>query len=166
MHRHYRDILSRIRQEPVWFDENAVPRFCEFSPSETANIYAQEVAFVLISCQGCGRDFRVAFTEMNLRNKLWNKKNHKIKNISDLIEDGSIHYGDPPNIKCCPAGPTMNSIPVRVIEYWFKPIIRGEGLKNGLVEDMQAMRFRRDPRLEIKIKSGSDPDAAIFDEWQ
>ena len=29
-----------------------------------------------------------------------------------------LHYGDPPNSQCCAAGPTMNSEPHRVVEFW------------------------------------------------
>ena len=41
--------------------------------------------------------------------------------IGDLILTHELHYGDPPNDGCCDAGPTMNSVPHRVIEYWVKP---------------------------------------------
>ena len=39
--------------------------------------------------------------------------------LSERIRDMTIAYGDPPNIGCCPAGPTMNSVPRRVLEYWY-----------------------------------------------
>ena len=151
MHRHYRDILDRIAEPPVWFDENAVPRFCEFSTSETAYIYTNEAALVLIECQSCATLFKVAFTELNLRDELWDNSKKKVKNISDLIADGSIHYGDPPNIRCCGVGPTMNSVPIRVLEYWYKPVIRGEGLEGSVIKDRRALDFRRDPEFEIDI---------------
>jgi len=151
IHRYYKDILDRISEAPVWFDENAVPRFCKFLPSETAYIHAQEAALVLIKCQGCPREFEVAFTEWNLRHELWDDSNKKIKNISDLIADGSIHYGDPPNIGCCAAGHVMNSVAIRVLEYWYKPVVRGEGVEAGVVKGVEALDFRRDPKFEIDI---------------
>jgi hypothetical protein len=40
MYRRYDDILSRIAEEPTWFDEHAVPRYCTFAPDQIANIYA------------------------------------------------------------------------------------------------------------------------------
>lgn len=40
--------------------------------------------------------------------------------LKDLIQRKEIYYGDPPNIGCCPSGPTMNSIPVKIVEYWSK----------------------------------------------
>jgi hypothetical protein len=32
MLQHYEDILSRIAEPPRWFDEQGVPRYCEFAP--------------------------------------------------------------------------------------------------------------------------------------
>lgn len=61
MHHCYDDILSRIPEEPIWFDEHAVPRYCEFDPKRVANAYADEVALVEVTCQSCGRLFHVAF---------------------------------------------------------------------------------------------------------
>lgn len=155
MHAYYQDILERIAEPPLWFDERAVPRYCQFSPRVVANIYANEVALVLIRCQGCGHDFNVAFSELNLIDKLWSAdRKTKLRNISALIEDGSLHYGDPPNVRCCSAGATMNSIPVRVLQYWYKPIVRREGVdQTGLrVVDLKALQFRRDPALEEAIE--------------
>jgi len=44
MLQHYEDILSRIAEPPRWFDEQGVPRYCEFAPHCIANIYADECA--------------------------------------------------------------------------------------------------------------------------
>lgn len=38
MHASYSDITDRLG-EPQWWDENAVPRYCEFEPARVANIY-------------------------------------------------------------------------------------------------------------------------------
>ena len=155
MHQYYGDILERVSEQPQWFDEHAVPRFCAFSPQRLASIYAREAALVLIRCQSCNREFAVAFSELNLRHALWSDDHKtKIKTIGDLIEEGSLHYGDPPNVRCCPAGPTMNSEPVRVLEYWYRPVVRGEGIQPGTrrVTDLGAMTFKRDPTLERPLK--------------
>ncbi len=99
----------------------------------------------------------MAFTELNLRNELWDESKKKVKTICDLITDGSIDYGDPPNIRCCDAGPSMNSVPIRVLEYWYKPIVRGEGVVRNeatglkLVKGLDALDFKRDPEFEIEI---------------
>ena len=36
------------------------------------------------------------------------------------VEAHTLHYGDPPNIDCCAAGATMNSIPIRVLQFWMR----------------------------------------------
>ena len=38
--------------------------------------------------------------------------------LGDMIRLQRIHYGDPPNVRCCDAGPTMNSVMKTVLEYW------------------------------------------------
>jgi hypothetical protein len=62
MHEAYRDIRSRVVDPPIWFDEHAVPRFVKFHPRYCSNIYADEAALVLVTCQCCGKEYRVAFT--------------------------------------------------------------------------------------------------------
>lgn len=131
MNHHYRDIRSRITEEPTWFDEAAVPRYCAFSPMETANIYATEVALLLIACQACGREFRVCMTSSAMDVVLERGL------VSELIQSGQLHYGDPPNVECCPAGPTMNSVPRQVLEFWRL----GKG-----------HAYERDPALEVALK--------------
>ena len=105
MNNEYFDIRDRIAEPPKWWDEFAVPRYCDFGPRRAANIYAREAALVLIECQCCGRQFRVCMSGRS-------------GEIADEIRSGSLHYGDPPNVRCCPGGPSMNCIDLRVIEYW------------------------------------------------
>ena len=40
--------------------------------------------------------------------------------LARSVEDGSLHYGDPPNIGCCPSGPTMNCEDLKVLEFWVR----------------------------------------------
>lgn len=115
MNNHYYDILSRIDQEPLWWDENAVPRFDEFTPHSVANIYADQVVLALITCQGCGQEYRVAFSSSAIDRHLRGQAN-----LADQVGNKTLHYGDPPNASCCSAGPTMNSEPRRVLEFWTK----------------------------------------------
>lgn len=107
---HYAGILAleTAYHKARWFDENGVPRFCEFAPSRLANtdIYLTECALLLITCQGCQHPFKVAISGT------------KWRAIFDAILNLEVEYGAPPNIQCCPAGPTMNSVPRRVLEYW------------------------------------------------
>lgn len=103
----YTDIRSRLG-EPEWWDECAVPRYCVFKPDESGCIYAREVLLLAIGCQGCGRGFKVCMSVSSLPEKT----------LADAVEADEIHYGDPPNAGCCGAGPTMNSVPRRVLEFW------------------------------------------------
>ena len=48
------------------------------------------------------------------------------------------HYGDPPNMGCCPAGPTMNCEDIKILEFW----------------EMVDMRWVRVPELEIESEEG------------
>lgn len=141
MNYHYEDIRSAINKAPLWFDEHAVPRYCPFDPKDCANIYADECALVRIQCQACGRDFDVCFSESaltRLKFNLLTQREGQGPGVADRIRDNSIDYGDPPNIGCCPAGPTMSSVPKRVIEYWIL---------------MQATHtWVRDQSLEVDIK--------------
>jgi hypothetical protein len=107
MNTEYNDIRSRIPEPPTWWDEFAVPWYCDFHPRRAANIYAREVALLLIECQACGAEFHVCMSDRG--------------GVAEAIRDGSLHYGDPPNVRCCEAGPSMNCIDVRVMEYWHRP---------------------------------------------
>jgi len=111
MNQFYDDILSRITEPPKWWDEQAVPRFDDFSPDQVNNAYADEVVFFLIGCQQCRREFKVTVSANSLD---VGEREH----LLTQIRNGSLHYGDPPNVNCCSAGPTMNSVPLRVLEYW------------------------------------------------
>lgn len=108
MNHHYRDITARLGA-PQWWDEVGVPRYCRFGPDETNNIYASQAILMEVACQGCDRRFPVALTYGPL---------------GELAADPDVlHYGDPPGAECCPAGPTMNSVPIRVLEFWERPWI-------------------------------------------
>lgn len=122
MNNEYHDIRSRISEPPKWWDENAVPRFCEFAPRHAANIYAREASLVLIECQGCRTPFKVCVIGFG--------------KLAQRIRDGSLHYGDPPNVECCIGGPTMNCIDVRVLEYWRR----------------KDSDWERDPALEVGLE--------------
>jgi hypothetical protein len=86
-----------------------VPRFGDFSPGQLGNIYASEAALAEVSCQACGRMFKVALTDVFTSKGL---------GLSDEIRLRRVHYGDPPNVNCCGAGASMNSVMHRILEYW------------------------------------------------
>ena len=112
MHANYQDIISRIPEAPKWWDENAVPRYEDFSPAMLANIYAEECALIEITCQGCGQKFHVSMSQSR-----WQTE-HEGVSLLDMIKSRDLHYGDPPHTDCCAAGPTMNSEPRLVLQFW------------------------------------------------
>ena len=124
MNNEYRDIRDRIPEPPRWFDECAVPRYCAFAPEHAANIYAKEAALLSIECQACAHKFDVCMTSIS------------DGKIAAAIRNGSLHYGDPPNVECCHGGPSMNCVDWRVLEYWSRDT---------------DFNWRRDPSLEIDL---------------
>lgn len=154
MHHHYNDIRDRIATEPKWWDEHAVPRYCDFFPDETANIYAQEVVLLLIACQDCGHEFHVCMSSspmdtavsaypslvLRLGRKPTDEEYHEeieAWTLASLVKCDKIHYGDPPNAcppSCC-AGATMNSVPLKVLQFWRR----------------DKLEWKRVPELERKI---------------
>ncbi len=151
MNHDYMDIISRIDEPPLWWDEYAVPRYCEFSPRVNANIYADEVVLLLIQCQGCGQHYKVCLSSDLMKrirflpDEETGKDYTMLPTLAESIQSGSIGYGDPPHTDCCAAGPTMSSVSVRVLEYWTKP-------KSGWEKE-------RKPELEIDVWSEWMPRA-------
>jgi len=116
MNHHYADVREKLG-EPQWWDEHAVPRYCEFSPDVTADIYCREVCLLGIECQACEKRFKVCISAGDFGFGVKGFEDRR-GSLAKSIEDGSIHYGDPPNSGCCPSGPTMNSVPRRVLQFW------------------------------------------------
>lgn len=132
MRNHYRDILARIPEPPIWFDDRGVPRYEPFAPVDLADIYADEAALAEVACQGCGRLFRVALT---------NAFADRGFSLGDAIRLRQAGYGDPPNVGCCDAGPAMTSDLRSVLEYWSRESEIGFG-------------WYRDPTLEGPVTEG------------
>lgn len=130
MKHHFRDITDKLGV-PDWYDENGTPRYCEFSPAQTAHIYASEAVLLEIACQNCGKLFNVCMSWDILAFCMGRPS------LSDRVRNGTIHYGDPPNSGCCPAGPTMNSEPIRCLQFWTK--------------DESTGKWHRDSKLEIIV---------------
>lgn len=128
MNHDYADIRERISEPICWWDESAVPRYRPFSPEETADIYADETVLMFVECQNCGTGFHVCLS-VSMMGKARGRSD-----LADLIRTNEIHFGDPPNIDCCPSGPTMNSVPRRVIEYWSRRGGTREWQRDGSLE--------------------------------
>jgi hypothetical protein len=140
MLRAYEDITSRL-DKCLWHDGNGVPRYDEFHP-DMCGVYDRYVAFMEIGCQSCDELFLVA-SEISMNEAI--SKNFSLpikpldgeeKRIDEVTRKldgtspdspweqiGSFHYGDPPRHgteELCVAGDTMNSVPLRIIEFWKK----------------------------------------------
>lgn len=117
MNHHYKDIRDKLG-EPSWWDEVAVPRYCDFSPLRSHDTYADEVVLLEIECQNCARPFKVCKSSSAVERL--NSGYGLAGMLYDDITLGCIEYGDPPNVECCPSGATMSSIAIRVLEYWHR----------------------------------------------
>ena len=145
MHRHYADILALAAAPPLWFDEHAVPRFAPFTPDIIADISADEAVLLMIACQNCRIEFHVALSSSYIKRIVRKafEGNH-VPMLAAQITAKTLHYGDPPNMGCCPAGPTMNCIDLRVLEYWRKNTTTNR------------WKWERDLSLETEIESLDD----------
>lgn len=113
MNESYKDITDKLGK-PYWWDEHAVPRYCEFHPDKCANIYADEAVLLLIGCQNCRYQFPVSMTTSKFVYRDGEVINRLFSNHLD-----TLYFGDPPNYEeCCGAGATMTSDTLKVIEFW------------------------------------------------
>lgn len=127
MHEFYRDIRDRIPEDPIWFDEHAVPRYAPFSPGLCADVYAKEAVLLRILCQSCGYPMDVAVTcgyKYAIKLGWWKREQELIEAaikgtyLVKEIQENTIHYGDPPYHACPGGGETMNCVDVAVLQYW------------------------------------------------
>ena len=135
MYQPYLDLRAEREDEPKWFDEYGVPRWCDFEPDAVNDIYANEVALIEIACQSCGRTYLMALS--------WNYGDNQVSLTDRLTERPDIvHCGDAPcwpeNRQC--AGSTMNCEDLRVVEFWRR---RSSG-------------WERVPELEIVLPDGEE----------
>lgn len=151
MFRHYHDILSRISEEPTWWQEGGIPRYGPFDPKESTGIHCNEVVLIEIACQHCDRRFLVTVERDEIDRKL-----------AQEIVDGEMGWGDPPNVQCCGAGPVDTSVPIRVVEYWargHREYLRPTTTPGvSSITDPEAFsEWRRDPSLEVALPADWHP---------
>lgn len=109
----YSDITSRLG-EPLWYDEYGVPRYELFSP-DLSSVYGDYVAYLLIACQGCGKQFKVAVAREKV--KLFKDEIMEVQ-LPTKDDEGWFCYGDPPLHNCI--GSTMISDTLRILEFWVR----------------------------------------------
>jgi hypothetical protein len=115
MHQYFGDIIEKLG-EPLWWDEHAVPRYCEFSPDRLADIYAKECVLMLIACQNCGHRFKVAMS-----NHGYDRHYEPFSFLKNDIYK-NLGFGDPPNNGCCGAGSSMTSDSIAILEFWVNDV--------------------------------------------
>lgn len=133
MHADYSDIRSRIAEAPLWFDEVGAPRYAPFTPWLIANIHAREAVLAHTRCQSCGVEFKVALSWADEPNTT----------LAAQIPANQVHPGDPPNIGCCPRGPSMSSESLAVLEYWAREV-PGDWQRNPSLERPLRPRWEED----------------------
>jgi hypothetical protein len=104
MHNNYKDIKSKITEDPSWYDSNGTPRYGNFNPRNCPNIYSDQVALLRIHCGYCGAGF-----DVEMHTDIWQ---------GTLQSPKKWHYGDPPIHNC--VGDTMNCDDVSVLEFWVR----------------------------------------------
>lgn len=135
----YPDLLEG-RPEPLWWDERGVPRWLKWEPGIGEEGYVDEAVLLLIMCQSCGHKFRVSMHHDWYEGRIARNRGRD-DSFARRIRERTLHYGDPPcSPPCCDVGPTMNSVPLRVLEYWHRPIVGPGGLQ-----------WQRNPELEVSV---------------
>lgn len=136
----------------------------DFGPNESANIYADTVVLMQIECQGCGTEFEVCLSDNQMSRyrhaalrvgedatKEQVAAAMKEATLEHAIKTREIHYGDPPNTGCCGAGATMNSIPVRVLQFWRRDQTSAHG------------GWLRESELEVEVTPDWATDTSLLD---
>lgn len=137
MYRPYHDLREKLG-EPLWHDDQGVPRYAAFQPS-ACGVYDQYVALLDVACQACGQSFLVSDSTSD--------EAHPPK-FPTREDAGDFGYGDAPwhdEGRC--AGITMNTVTRRVVEFWTKD---GGPYKSD---------WRRRPQYEFTY----DPAPGVYD---
>lgn len=101
----YDDIVSISEHAPLWWDENGVPRYAEFSPTMCADPDARQAALLQVACPRCRRLCLVSVSSKHL----------DLDILSDLLARGAEGlYGLLPHFGHC-SYPYMASL-VAVVE--------------------------------------------------
>lgn len=159
MHNYYEDIRQAVGdKEPLWYDEHGVPRYAAFHPRLCADIYAREAALLIVKCQSCGKAFLVADS--------WGSFDQMrgLKPLSERIAADEWEYGDPPNARCCPAGPTMNSIPHSCAQFWRRE--SHEWVQDPRLERSLACAWADEDPLEDDLLAGPRLSSPALDELE
>ena len=78
-------------------------------------------------------------------------KEREWRPLADIIRSHEIEYRDPPNVECCPDGPSQTSITRRVLEYWERIQETYRDTGTGILQSRGRRDWTRDHSLEIEI---------------
>jgi hypothetical protein len=130
----YDDIISRLGP-PLWYDDNGTPRYEAFAVG-FCNVYDDHIALLEVACQLCDQRFVVASGYHSDRDRPPVLPHVEADNQSDpWFAAGDFDYGDPPRHDDH-AGETMNSVPIRILEFWIRSSARG-------------LPWNREPKYEL-----------------
>ena len=149
MDRGYYDIISRIPEPPLWWQEGGIPRYDAFDPTHSTGLGASEVALVEIACQHTAIRFVVAI------------EGGKDRAIAAAIRNRTLSYGDPPNVGgvvSCSSSETL-----RVLQYWYSE--HPEFVEDHVITDWQLYsEWRRDASLEVAFPDYEPDRVPVY--WQ
>ena len=114
----YDDILKRIGEPPKWWCAG-VPRYDDFKPN-ALNVYATAALLVEGKCQGCQKLFLVGVA--GGVPGLIDPEGTKVGSWQD---DPPHHHSDPTHEDPRCVGNTMQLIPLRIVEAWWRAPVRG-----------------------------------------
>lgn len=116
----YDDIVSRVADPILWYDEHGVPRYVPFASLRKADIPANEAALVEVVCQRCLRGVLVCCSGVQRRD------GSRRLVVEAIRADAWGLYGDPPchtteaervtGMDGSSAGESKVSIGVRVVD--------------------------------------------------
>jgi len=157
VHRSYDDIISRIPEAPIWWQENGVPRYNPFHPHWSTGVYTSEAVLAEVACQACETTFLVCI-----------ETTAKDGRLAEAIRAETLEYGDPPNVLCCGRGHAMSTGMIRIVEYWRSqdPKYARDG---RIVDSKRYFEWVRSPELEIAFSDpwgDGDPNPPRGSRWK
>lgn len=117
----YEDILAVAKRanagEPIWYDENGVPRYAPFHP-DLLGVYDRLAVLAEVTCASCGQFMLVGLGRQRIEITGTTLTKYDLADVAAIVEA----WGDPPRHdlpsgeRC--AGETMSCSRVRVVEAW------------------------------------------------
>lgn len=91
----YKELREKLG-EPLWVDQNGVPRYCEFHPDIASEIYGDWVALMEVECQSCGKVFKCARGVCRVMEVIKSRGQVQLENTAAQMIPYLIGWGDAP----------------------------------------------------------------------